>query len=35
MTQTLDFFRAKEVYGLGIKAYKKHRKQILEKIESN
>ena len=35
MAQTLDFFRAKEIYGLGIKAYKKHRKQILEKIESN
>ena len=33
--RTLDFFRAKEVYGLGIKAYKKHRKQILEKSESN
>jgi predicted acylesterase/phospholipase RssA len=33
--QTLDFFRAKEIYGLGVKAYKKHRKQILEKIESN
>lgn len=35
MAQTLDFFRAKEIYGLGVKAYKKHRKQILEKIESN
>jgi len=35
MAQTLDFFRAKEIYSLGIKAYKKHRKQILEKIESN
>ena len=35
MAQTLDFFRAKEIYGLGVKAYKKHRKQILEKTESN
>ena len=35
MAQTLDFFRAKEIYKLGVKAYKKHRRLILEKIESN
>ena len=35
MAQTLDFFRAKEIYGLSVKAYKKPRKQILEKTESN
>lgn len=35
MAQTLDFFRAKEIYALGVKAYKKHRQQIIKKIESN
>lgn len=35
MAQTLDFFRAKDIYALGIKAYKKHRQQIIEEIKSN
>ena len=31
----LYLFRAKEIYALGVIAHKKHRKQILIKIESN
>ena len=34
MAQTLDFSRAKEIYALGVKAYKENRKQILKKIET-